>query len=524
MGTKQFDSATDLITFTRASGGTALRKISYGSELVTNGDFATDTDWTLGDGWTISGGVAVGTNTFRELVSNTATVIAGRTYIVTFEITSYTAGRVKAKVGSTLGTYRDSVGVYTETITATNTDNARIVRSDLNFTGSIDNVSVKEVTFDQPDGTLQLFNHPDNVPRIEYDADGTVKGLLIEEARTNLLTYSEDFSNAAYNKTDCSVTSNATTAPDGTTTADKLSFATTNNSFHFISKGITMGAESHTVSAFFKAGEVASASIFLSRGGNVGGSFNLSTGVATASGTGNTANMVDVGNGWYHCSVTNDGSTDIDNSIRLGIGNGALGSFVGVIGQGIFAWGAQLEAGAFPTSYIPTTGATATRAADVASIPVDNFGYNDDAGTVVVTASVERSVTKGGTGLFTLNTILNSGLADGGGMGSFYRANNTLGINVWDSSGTPVLDKTPTGDVDNRTITLAFAIKEGDFAIVTDYNQTVITQASGQLPAPITVLQLGKWGNDTDILCGHIKSIKYYPRRLSNTQLQELTT
>ena len=56
MGTKNFNSATDLITFTRASGGTALRKISYGNELVTNGTFATDSDWSKGAGWTISGG------------------------------------------------------------------------------------------------------------------------------------------------------------------------------------------------------------------------------------------------------------------------------------------------------------------------------------------------------------------------------------------------------------------------------------------------------------------------------------
>jgi len=515
MGTKNLNSATDLITFTRASGGTALRKISYGSELVTNGDFATDTDWTLGDGWTISGGVAVGTNTFRELVSNTATIIAGRTYIVTFEITSYTAGRVKAKVGSTLGTYRDSVGVYTETITATNTDNARIVRSDLNFTGSIDNVSVKEVTFDQPDGTLQLFNHPDNVPRIEYDADGTVKGLLIEEARTNLLTYSEDFSNAAYSKTDCSVTSNATTAPDGTTTADKLSFATTNNSFHFISKGITMGAESHTVSAFFKAGEVASASIFLSRGGNVGGSFNLSTGVATASGTGNTANMVDVGNGWYHCSVTNDGSTDIDNSIRLGIGNGALSSFVGVIGQGIFAWGAQLEAGAFPTSYIPTTGATATRAADVASIPTANFGYNSDAGSILVEAQ------RFGTNAYPRSVMIDAG-----------NESTSIGLGAWGSvTSLTALIKVGgvkqaemfLGNIGTSAFKNSLAYKENDFAASRDGN-TVLTDTSGVVPTGLTTLTIGRNGVTTQFLNGHIKSIQYYPRRLSNAQLQELTT
>jgi len=516
MGTKNLNSATDLITFTRASGGTALRKISYGSELVTNGDFATDTDWTLGDGWTISGGVAVGTNTFRELVSNTATVIAGRTYIVTFEITSYTAGRVKAKVGSTLGTYRDSVGVYTETITATNTDNARIVRSDLNFTGSIDNVSVKEVLFDQPDGTLQLFNHTDNVPRIEYDADGTVKGLLIEEARTNLLTYSEDFSNAAYNKTDCSVTSNATTAPDGTTTADKLSFATTNNSFHFISKGITMGAESHTVSAFFKAGEVASASIFLSRGGNVGGSFNLSTGVATASGTGNTANMVDVGNGWYHCSVTNDGSTDIDNSIRLGIGNGALGSFVGVIGQGIFAWGAQLEAGAFPTSYIPTTGSTATRAADLAQIPTSAFGYNNDKGSLVIDVLTPDADQFMILAYFNTASYLNSRGFAKANTSSTSSGNHYVNTTFHDGVSTLLQLGTQT-QAEYTKLGLSYGDNEKG---VRD-GGTVLSGTSLS-PSP-TRLFLGGRDNGLQSQCW-IKSLKYYPRQLTNTQLQELTT
>jgi len=56
MGTKNYDNAADLITFSRASGGTSLRKISYGSELVTNGTFDADTDWALGAGVTISGG------------------------------------------------------------------------------------------------------------------------------------------------------------------------------------------------------------------------------------------------------------------------------------------------------------------------------------------------------------------------------------------------------------------------------------------------------------------------------------
>ena len=209
-----------------------------------------------------------------------------------------------------------------------------------------------------------------------YNGDAWVnEGVLHEsEARTNLLAYSQDFSNAAYGKTNCSVTSNATIAPDGTTTADKLLIPTTDNSFHFVTQSEPMGAVAHTVSAFFKAGEITSASIFLSQGGNVGGSFNLSTGVATASGIGNTTNMVDVGNGWYHCSVTNDGSASV-SGIRLGIGNGALGSFVGVIGQGIFVWGAQLEAASTPSSYIPTLGSNVTRAAETLTVPAANMPW-----------------------------------------------------------------------------------------------------------------------------------------------------
>jgi hypothetical protein len=58
MTTKQYDAYSDLITFTRASTGTALRHVGYGAELVTNGTFDTDSDWTKGTGWTISGGAA----------------------------------------------------------------------------------------------------------------------------------------------------------------------------------------------------------------------------------------------------------------------------------------------------------------------------------------------------------------------------------------------------------------------------------------------------------------------------------
>jgi len=387
-------------------------------------------------------------------------------------------------------------------------------------------------TFLGSNGLIQTATN--NTPRIEYNADGTVKGLLIEKQRTNSVTYSEQTDNSAWTKAVLTVTANASVAPDGLLTADKIVEASSGSAQHNMRQVVNVTANTtYTASVFAKSAERFNLRFGLLNSGLSSGAyaqFNLNTGVISGQVTAGTATNISysiepVGNGFYRCSVAvtvDNSSTSITPFIGL-LDDSGNASYSGDGASGLYIWGAQLEQGSFPTSYIPTTGATATRAADNASIPTSAFGYNDNAGTVVVTASVERSVTQGGTGIFTLNTILNSNTSNGG-MGSFYRASNTLGINVWNSSGTSVLDKTPTGDVDNRTITLAFAIKKDDFAIVTDYDQTVLTDTSGQLPAPITVLQLGKWVNDGDILCGHIKSIKYYPRRLSNTQLQELTT
>ena len=203
MGTKNLNSATDLITFTRASGGTALRKVSYGSELVTNGTFdgtGNVTNWTVEGTATNNNGV----NKFDVTAGEATNVVATQTialtiggvYQMSFERLAGTVSCSVSAAGAGLPTsYSSTVGVETRTFVATASSALLLINSGAGSTTVIlDNVSLKEVTFDQPDGTLQLFNSLANVPRIEYNADGTVKGLLIEEARTNLLTYSEDFS------------------------------------------------------------------------------------------------------------------------------------------------------------------------------------------------------------------------------------------------------------------------------------------------------------------------------------------
>jgi len=220
------------------------------------------------------------------------------------------------------------------------------------------------------DGNLVQF--PVNAIRV------TTKGLLVEEARTNLLLQSQTLDNATWNKTRSSITANVATAPDGTVTADKLVEDTSGGSFD-VNQTVTKAASSlpYTYSFYAKAGERTRTDPIV---GNVGGGFfvvfDISGGQAVNSGnfgTGWTLTSTGVellAGGWRRCWMTGttDAGTDINakNELDNGTGSAAISDgYAGDGASGLYLWGAQLEQASFPTSYIPTTGATVTRAADV---------------------------------------------------------------------------------------------------------------------------------------------------------------
>jgi hypothetical protein len=141
-----------------------------------------------------------------------------------------------------------------------------------------------------------------NLPRIDYTGGGCGK-LLLEPQRTNLVTYSENFNNAAWTKSNASVTANAATSPDGYTNADKIveNTATSGHST-FQSISATSGA-TYTISAFGKAAERTRLWLDL-YGGTNSANFDLSNGTILASSVGITAKIENYGNGWYRCSIT----------------------------------------------------------------------------------------------------------------------------------------------------------------------------------------------------------------------------
>ncbi len=216
-----------------------------------------------------------------------------------------------------------------------------------------------------------------DVPRFTFDpVTGRCLGLLPEAARTNLLLRSEEF-NTSWTLSGVQAfgsgsVANATTAPDGTTTADKI-VETSGGTTHLIAQASTIvSATAYTISIFAKAAERSRVGVYF---GGAGGSaqgvvINLNTGgfVGNIVAPPTAYTVTPFPNGWYRITVTST-STGTAGSPSFYVCNDAGAfSYSGDGTSGIFLWGAMLEAGGTATSYVRTEGLQVARAADIATI------------------------------------------------------------------------------------------------------------------------------------------------------------
>jgi hypothetical protein len=335
------------------------------------------------------------------------------------------------------------------------------------------------------------------------------KGLLIEEARTNLLLQSENLG-TTWTLINATVSSNVTVAPDGNTTADKV-IENTANADHGLTQAFPLSIGASSFSCYAKKSERVWIRIFF--GGLPNTWFNLDNGTIGTVGAGVTAAIVDAGNGWYRCSVSGVrvGAGPTLHGAILATGNGIM-TYAGDGTSGIFLWGAQLEAGSFPTSYIPTEATALTRSADVCSITGSNFTgmYNQTEGAMLVDAftpasGIRKIVTC--TALFSKEVTLLTNV-------SAAELEVVDGVSQVDvSSGSPISP--------NTAFKLACAYKLNDFAL-TKNGVAPQTDTSGTVPTVDTmIVGSGPAGNT---MCGCVSSLRYYKKRLSDAKLQTLTT
>jgi hypothetical protein len=201
-------------------------------------------------------------------------------------------------------------------------------------------------------------------PRVDY-LNNTKGALKLEPSRTNLVTYSEDFSNWL---TSGSATSSINTliSPNGTLNADTLNAAISNYSGFYRRFATTIGF-SYTNSVFFKKGTQEWVGLLKNNGSAMAAWFNLSNGTIGTVESGVDAKIEDYGNGWYRCSITMN-ATITNSYIQIAVVDYDNSISNSVVGGAIYAWGAQVEEGSFPTSYIKSnSGSAVTRLTDSCS-------------------------------------------------------------------------------------------------------------------------------------------------------------
>ena len=356
-----------------------------------------------------------------------------------------------------------------------------------------------------------------NLPRFDHDpVTLACKGLLIEESRTNLVADSNAFNN--WTVSSSTVAASSVANPEGSLSAWKviedllLANHTVSRSF------VPVSGTTYTASMWLKSAENGFAFMGLSGGGFATTfiSVNLSTGaVSTATGTPIGATSVAHSNGWWRVSFSLAATASLSSTISIRLsrdGDWANRSYLGNGVNGMYVYGAQVEAGTFATSYIPTTTTSVIRSADVCSITAGAFTgfYNNSAGTIVAAASANGFTASNNAiyGVESGTTIVTRG---------YHRVaqTNRLSSQVSATVLTPAANYNSTNVVYKTA--LAADINGADYVI----DGTQITDAyTGSVLTADNLKFTGMSGSTSNTT---ISSFRFYKKRLSVAKLQTLT-
>jgi hypothetical protein len=362
-------------------------------------------------------------------------------------------------------------------------------------------------TFVGSDGLIQ--SAAINTPRFDHTSAGVCRGLLIEEARTNLALRSEDFGNATWNAGTATRTSDQIAAPDGASTADLIT-SIAGNFGGKLAQTLSFAATTYTASVFVKKGNWRYIGITLADISNSGrvAAFDFDTETVSANGVPSaTIGFQKLSSGWYRIFLTLPttpvtGTFDIWMTTSTGAVIGPIGS-----GQTVYAWGAQVEAGSFATSYIPTAATPLLRSADVCSISGDEFTgfYNQSEGTSYV-ASERISAGSSFAALARYSDNTNNNRINIGNAGNPHSIEFLIA-----SSGTSTFSQSLNTTAFKKAA-LAYKANDANYAV----NGSLGTQ-DNTVTVPSTVSQF-------DMGSGQIiAAIRFYKKRLSNAKLQALT-
>ncbi len=349
-----------------------------------------------------------------------------------------------------------------------------------------------------------------NVPRLTYqNGGGGCPSLLLEKQSTNSQTYSEQIDNAAWGLSNLSVTANNTTSPDGTQNADKIVENTANSRHEFY--GVSLAFNGNNAISFYAKNAGRRYLCALEPTGAGGATFDLQNGVVSAV-TAVSANIESVGDGWYRCSViiSKTATTQIYYCLRT-TGSVGIETYTGDGTSGVYFWGAQTELNSsYPTSYIPTTSASATRVADTAQKTGISSLIGQTEGTIFWNVSNFTQYSNDGARFFVYADANNFILISPYG--------TTLRVLIV-SSGT-AFDNFMT--ISGDSLKIAVAYKANDYKFYVNGN-SIGTPSVTSVPAMSAIGIFNDFGVPVSSQ-SETKELILFPTRLTNAELTSLTT
>ena len=328
-----------------------------------------------------------------------------------------------------------------------------------------------------------------NIPRIDY-TNGSCPSLLVEPQRTNLATYSEQFDDASWIKTSATITANTTTSPSGVSNADTLVITSLGSLLKQIISYSAVTGQTITASIFVKN----QTTNFLTFGG------------ATPAGT-DVYSIETISNGWYRHKVTRTFTTTVVGTVQFIIYN-QIGTH--------FIWGAQLEAGSYPTSYIPTVASTVTRNADVISKTGISSLIGQTEGTLFLDVKA----------LANDNTTRQISISDNS-FNNYVRFNFTAATNFGNAALISTGTTQATNDFTlNQTNKNKIAIKYNTNLFEIYLNGVLIHQDLSVNTFSGTTLSSLQFSNPLggNIWYGNLNSLQFYKTALTNAECITLTT
>ena len=439
--------------------------------------------WTLGTGYTYGNGVVNSSSSDGNFLTSSATLVVGKTYKVSFDVTK-TSGELRHYNGGFTGITANATGTFSGVFTPTETI-LRFYSSA--FVGSVDNVSVVEVQGDRP--------------RLSYDiTNGVVEDkphLLLEPSATNNITFSEDIT--TYGTSNATITSNVIKSPDGTINSDKVNFSVTSG----FSRIFVSSSGNQTYSLYVKYDTLQHIMVYAN---GLGGGRHIDIKNRTIGGTVGSAytfTIEDAGNDWSR--ITMFGTSAIGTSLEIYASTGTAYSPITIEGS-VYIWGVQGEATAYATSYIPTAGTTITRSGETCTLTSATNLIGQTKGVAYMDFIAQNTTGQSQSHFWLGSSGSEIGLY-GGAQFIFYSSG---GVQI--NGGNIV-----TG----QRYKIAFGYKANDYVAYIN-GAKVGVDTSATVPT-MSAIALNSYFNGAEVQRKKIKGFALYNEALSESQLMQLT-